>query len=459
MRIIIIGSNQLTGIIAKYSVEDGHDLVIIDKNEEAINAITEKFDVNGIVGNPISKETLLNAGADSAELMIAITDDEVLNIMCCIEAKRLGTRKTISRTRSVELCKNSEIEFINSIANIDMTINVEESAAEEIMRMISFPEVTRYEKFANDKVELAEFCAPAQLDGVVLKDLSNIYPNKVLICTILRNKEIIIPNGSFKIEKDDFISITAPHLTIVDFLNTIGINSKTIKNVMLVGCGRTGQYLTKKLIDEKINTTIIEANIDSCSKLKELFPKARIVLGKGSEADLLTSEGIDKAGACISLTDSDETNMVVSLFAYSKGVKNIFTRINDASFLPILNNSKIDYTVSPSLITANYIFRYIRSLENLFKYESRSLKKLNILCNGSVQALEFVVEESFSKKDILFSSPNFSIKKNTIIASIIRENNIIYPNGTSCLCTGDTVIVITTNSSISKLDDAFVMKS
>lgn len=454
MRIIISGCGAIGKLLAKISAEDGHDVVVIDRDEKAVNDVTDAADVNGVTGSPISKAALLKAGADFAGMFIALDGDEALNLMSCAAASALGTKHTIARIRGGS--DSGDDSFIAEVAGAGATVNLEQNAASEIMRLINFPQASKCETFADGRVELAVITigADCALDGVSLRDIGGRFNTRVLVCVVVRGGDTIVPDGSFVLKKNDRIAVTAPHRELASFFAKVGIIKKPVKSLMLVGCGQTGRFLCEELASSGIRAVVIESDRERCRVLTEACPDIRFVLGSGSEAELLLSEGISKAGACVSLTGSDETNMVVSMFAWSNGVKNIFTRINDPSLLPILRGVDIDYTVSPEAISAAEILRSIRAVSNAESAGS-SLRKLYMLADGKACALEFSINEAFPRLGVKLMDEAFKLKKDTIIASVVRGKKVIYPNGQTTIENGDIVIVITADRRISAPADIF----
>lgn len=450
MRIIIAGLGSAGTVLTDHITREGHDVTVIDSDPEAVHNVTDRFDANGIIGNAATVSTQNKAGIDGADLLIAVTGSDELNLLCCAVAKRCGVRHTIARVRRPEYSADSS-SFASGFG-VDMTVNPELDTAEEIARLIRFPGVLNIDTFAGGKVDITGVSVDkgSVLDGAALKGIRDLLGADVLLCTVMRGDQLVIPKGGFTLREGDRVSIAAPSKELSKLFDKLGLISRPVKRVMMTGCGRIGFYLCETLDEMKLRLTIVESSAERCRELSERFPNVKVVLGSGTEAELIESEGLDKYDAMISLTGSDETNMVSSLLAWSKKVPNIITKIDDAAYARLLQGIDIDHTVSPYFTTVSGVLRYLRGIS---QSASGTIKTLYKLGDGRAEAVEFDVGEGFPKIGIPLMSKELRLRSNVLIASIVRDGEVIVPKGSSTLEKGDSVVVISTRSTVKNLSD------
>lgn len=465
MNIVIVGDGTVGDTLIQYISGEGHNVTVIDKNPALINRVVNQYDVQGVAGNGASHAVQLEAGVATADLFIAVAGTDELNMVCCMIAKSLGAAYTLARVRDPEYSR--EKGFLRHHLGIDMVVNPEYDSAYEITRLIRFPAALKLDAFANGRVDMAEIYISEghPLAGRQLFTLSSLFGVRVLVCTIRRGDEVFIPSGDFTIMEGDSISITASHTDLSAFFGKLGLIGKPIKNVMLLGGGRIAFYLAQSLAKLKINTHIVEIREERAKYLAEQLPSAHIICADCTDSEILADEGLADMDACIALTGNDEENIIVSMYADSCGVERTITKIDRLSFIKMLPRLGVDTTVSPRQLSAATVLRYLRGLDNRKKMTQRSsqgssehlshigLKSLYKLCDGRAEALEFDVDENFRLLGVPFSSEKFRRKPNTLIASIVRAGQVIYPHGGSTLEVGDSVIIVTTNPQLSELND------
>ncbi len=444
MDIIISGLGSVGRSTMDKLSKGGHNVVVIDLDGQKVEDAVNAYDVKGVIGNCASSEVLLEAGVGSADLLIASTKDDELNILCCIIASRLGVKKTIARSSKPEYVD----VFKDEALGVSMIVNPQYEAAMEISRMLRFPSAIKVSKFSKGKVELVEFRAPGDspLIGLSLKNLGKNFKSKVLICAAQRAGKPIIPTGDFVIAPEDRLFVTATQKNISQFFKQLGWN-KPARNVIIVGGSRTAYYLCEELEKLKINVKLIEKDKDRCMQLANDF-KSEIICGDGTDHELLIDEGITYTDAFVALGNMDEQNIIMSMFAASLGVPKVITKIDQLSYYDMLQKSGVHSVVSTKNSTADQIIRFVRILEN---NESDSVRRIFHIIDDTTEILEFPATPSFKQFGIPLQELN--LKKRLLIAGIVRDGTLITPSGQDCIMPGDDVIVVTLEEGLANLSD------
>lgn len=438
MRILIIGDGKVGSTLIERLSKEDHDIVVIDTNPKVIENAVNSYDVMGVVGNGASYTILKEAEAEKADMIIASTNSDELNILSCLVAKKIGARHTIARVRNPEYSK--QLQFLKYELGLSMVINPEFETASEIYRILRFPSAIKLDVFSKGKVEMAEVQIGENsiLDNVRLIDLYKKIKVRVIIGAVQREDDVIIPKGNFVLKNNDIIHITASHKDLSEFLKELGIYKEKLKNIMIIGGGKIAYYLANMISETNMNVTIIEIDEKRCIELSEALPKARIVFGNGTDQLLLSEEGIYDADAVIPLMGIDEENIILSLYANKQNVLKTITKINNSSLVDLLGTVATGSVVSPRKITADRIVRYARALQNT---EGSMVNTLYRIVNNKAEALEFLITDDtlhilhIPLKDLKF-------KKSILVACIIRNNKLIYPSGMDTIEVGDNVIII-----------------
>lgn len=450
MNILILGIGKVGAELAKQLSAEGHAITVVDKNPKRVEAILGMYDVAGIVGSVTNYEILKEAAVDSADLVIALTGNDEINLTCCLLSKKLGAKNTIARTVKPEYSES--INIIREDLGLSLAINPESETASEIARIIKFPLAKNVEPFAKGKIEIIEYIVEKDsplCERTVIEIFSKI-KNPVLVCGVVREGEVIIPNGEFKILENDVLMLVGSTQNITAFFRKIGVKTTSIHNVIIIGGGNTSYYLAQKLLDMKIGVSIIEVDKHRAEKISELLPEATIILGDGTDHQLLAEEGLLDADALCSMTGIDEENIIASLYAETanKNIKTI-TKINRSELTFLANPLGIGSIITPKKIASNIILRYVRAMENSSSEDN--VLTLYKLADGKAEALEFAVRAGCSVADIPLKE--LKTKDDIIIASINRKGKIISPHGDDMMKTGDTVIIVTTKTRPSRLED------
>ena len=448
MRIVIVGDGKMGFALSRHLSGEGHDIVIIDSNPGALRLSNNTQDVICLCGNGVDCEIQKEAGVPGADLLIAVTSKDELNIICCMIAKKLGARHTIARVRSPEYTKT--MILMREELGLSLTVNPELAAATEISRVLRFPSAVKVDFFGKGKVEMVEFriTGNSPLAGRALRDLEKAFRVRVLVCAVQRDGEVVIPGGDFILREGDRISVTASPADISQFFRNCGLLAQKARSVMVVGGGKTGFYVSRMLADKGMKVKLLEIDPARCEELSEALPKVMVINGDGSDRETLQEEGIDDTDALVALTGLDEENVVVSMYARSRRVGKVITKINHISFGEILGNAGIDCVITPHLIAANYILRYVRSMQNSIGSRVEALARI---VDGQAEALEFLAEKGFAG----LGKPirELRLKKGLLVACIIRDNRLIFPGGGDSIQPKDSVIVITTSAGLDGLDD------
>ena len=450
MKIVVIGLGSIGKSILKSLSGEGHTITIIDENKDLIENLIEKYDVFGVVGNGACMDIQQEAGAADADLVIALTRNDELNIFACLVSKRLGVHHTVARVRNPDYRK--QIGEMQDDLGISMVVNPERETANEIFNLINLPSIASMEHFAQGKVLLVEVIAKNEcaLIGESLISLGQKLRSKVLICAVQRGDEVIIPAGNFVIQQGDRIHLTADARTLGTFLEEVNLVKSPLKNVMIVGGGKIGYYLADMLSQKNYKVKLIEENPAKAEDLADSLPKVIVSCGNGTQHDLLIEEGIEAMDAFVALTDVDEENMLVSMFANKKNVRKAITQIENDDLFGMLDELGIDNTISPKQVVASRIISYARALSNSI---GSNVQTLYQLVNNRVEALEFAAR----KPERIYGKPlkELFIKKNCLVACIIRNNEVMIPNGNSVIELGDNVVVVTTGKNLDDLADVF----
>ncbi len=450
MRIIIIGLGMTGRTILKNLSGEGHTITIIDEDKDKIEKLIEKYDVSGVVGNGACIDIQEEANVKDADLAIVLTNSDELNVFACLVAKKAGVKNTIARVRNPAYRK--QIMDMKDELGISMIVNPEKDTATEIFNLINLPSIAQVERFAKGRVLLVEIVAEkgCALVGETLISLGKKLTTKILICAVQREEQVTIPSGNFMIEEGDRIHFTSDVRSLRDFLAEINLVNSPLKNIMIVGGGKIGYYLADELSKKKYKVKLIENDRANAEDLADLLPRVTVVHGNGTQHDLLLEEGIEAMDAFVALTDIDEENMIVSMFANKMKVRKTITQIKSDNLYGMLGELGIRNNVSPRKIVANRVISYIRALANT---KGSNVLTLSRLVNDQVEALEFHAK----KQESIYDKPlrELKIKENCLIACIIRQNEVIIPGGNSCIKLGDNVIVVTTHKNFDDLLDVF----
>ncbi|MER2053799.1 MAG: Trk system potassium transporter TrkA [Clostridia bacterium] len=450
MRIIVIGAGKVGYTLAEHLTQEEHDVTVIDKSDEVIEHCSGSLDVICLKGNGANAKVLLEAGVDKANIVIASTESDESNMLACLIAKRLGARYTICRIRDPEF--NESQTFLQNELGIDVAINPERATALEISRLLRYPFAGSIEFFARGLVEMVEFRAleKDRIIGIPMKDLHQKVPGlpRILYAMVERNGSVIIPDGNFAILPNDKVFVSGDMVTITEFFRFLGRNNQKVRSVMVLGGGRISYYLSRIVVPMGIHVTLFELNPEKARRLSELLPKVDVVLGDGTDQELLQEQGVSQADAFIALSNRDEENLLTALYASRSGVPKTIAKNSRMTYMEILNDLGLDSVISPPYITTSTILRYVRAREN---GSGTHVERLYRLIDGNAEALEFIAR----KGDPYIGIPlkDLTSRKGSLVSVIVHQGKIIIPFGNDRIEEGDHVVVISSNPGISDLNE------
>ncbi len=449
MKIVIVGAGVVGEEICKELSEgsNSHDVILIEQDAEKLEKIIESNDITGLVGNGANYENLMEAGVDKADIFISVTEADELNIMACIMAKKMGAKYTIARVRNPEYSTN--IRFVRDELGISLMINPEAEAAKNIIKKLKFPNAVNVESFFSNRANIIELIInkESKLVGLTTREIDGIIKEKFIVCVVKRGNDIFIPKGDFKFEVDDRIYVTGTLEAVTKFYNEMGYKTKNINSVMIIGGGIIPHYLTEKLLKSKKQVKIIESSEKRAESISKKYYDAIVIKGRETDERLLVSEGIENHDAIVALTDNDEENIVVSLFAKSLNPGKILTKMSGTLLLPILEEQGFS-TIVPKKIISDIIIRVVRAKLNV---KSSKMNALRRLFDTEVESIIFEIGEESRAVNIPLK--DMKVVPDLLIASILRDHELIYPGGNDVIKPGDKVMIITLKREMEDFDD------
>lgn len=438
MKIIIVGCGKIGTTIIESLVREGHDVVAVDSDPAIIANISNIYDVMCVCGTGADYDTLAEAGVSGANMVVAVTGSDELNMLSCFIAKKMGAEQTVARIRNPEF-NDKNLVFMKQQLGISMSINPELLVAKEFFNLLQLPSAVNIETFSRRSFEMAELILKenSSLDGMSLIDLRKKYKANFLVCLVKRGGEVYIPDGNFVLKSGDHIGLTATFTELQKLLEMIGVTSKRARNVMILGASTTAYYLAKMLLSAGNSVTVIDKDKGRCERFAEILPGAVIINGDGAQQEVLLEEGLTSADALATLTGIDEENILVSFFAVSQNVPKVITKANRNELIGMAEKIGLDSIISPKRTISDVITRYARALQNSLGSNVETLYKL---MDGRAEALEFNVQSDFNALHIPLK--NMKLKNNILIAGIIRKRKAFVPSGDDEIIVGDKVIVI-----------------
>lgn len=449
MNIIIVGDGKVGYTLAQFLSKDGHDITIIDKNADALTRAGETLDVMCVRGNGANVRTLIDAGIETADIIISVTGNDELNMVCCLAAKQLGAKYSIARIRDPEYTES--LTMLQKKLDIDQVINPERATAQEISRLLRFPFAINIESFAHGRVEMVEFRVDPTdpIIGIPLSKLHGKYPH-IQFSAAQRNGEAVIPGGNFEIAAGDRVYATGDRESITKFFKQLGKDTQRMKSALLIGGGHISYYLAKIIAGMGVRLRMIEIKEDKCARLSDQLDNVMIICADGTDQEVLDSESVGECGALICLTDRDEENIITGMYGARRGAKKVIVKVNRLNTLEVMEDLGIESVVSPKLTTANVILRSVRALNNS---RNSVVEKVYSMLGGKVEAYEFTALEGAPYLNIPLNRLN--IKRGILVSVLVRERKNIIPFGGDHIEAGDTVILVAKAGSVVNLEDAF----
>ena len=451
MKIIIAGAGKVGGPVAEHLADEGHSVTIVDMSDSTLNRLGNQLDVMCLKGNCASRDILVEAGAKDCDVLVAATASDEINLLCCHCAHNIGVPYTVARVRGTEYAK--DLDTMKRDLGITMLINPEFASAVEISRLLRFPSAANIDTFARGRVELISFHIQEDdfLAGRSLASLSSkIQGLPVLFCTVERGDSVFIPNGSTVLAKDDRVYMAGTPNGIHQFFKLLGRETHRIRSVFIIGGGRIAYYLLRQLERLGMNCKVVEKNDTRCRSLAEEFPHSLILQGDGTDPELLDEERMTSSDAFVALTDRDEDNLIISLYAHQAGVSKVVAKSNRQNYTSIARSAGVESVVSPKLTTVGQILRMVRGLQNS---KGSAMTALYRISEGRAEAMEFVVAPT--TRNLGVPLKDLKLKKGILIAVIVRDSKVIIPEGSTSLERGDNVIVVARDSGILDLNDIY----
>lgn len=448
MNIIIVGAGKVGTTIADQLSSENHNITIIDLNQKKVEEAEEEFDAMGIVGNGASHQVQVEAGVMDAELLIAVTGSDELNLLCCLIAKKTGKCQTIARVRNPIYSK--EVNFIKRQMGLSAVINPELTAAQEISQLLRLPYAKKVDTFARGRVEMIKFRMNPELhmDGLQVADIISKMKCDIMICGVERQGQVVIPNGDFVLKNNDLVSMMAVPKETAKFFRKMGIPTHQAKSTLIVGGGTIAYYLAKQLLEMRVDVRIIEQNKERCEMLSEQLPEATILQGDGTDKEFLLEEGLMHTDSFVALTNMDEENLMLALLARKYSNAKLIAKVNRIHFEEVVDELDIDSVIYPKNLAADHIVRYTRAMQNSLGSNVETLYKI---LDGQAEALEFVIREDSSVTNQRFM--DLPLKDHLLVCYISRYGKLKMARGQDMLKVGDSVIIVTTHKGLHDITD------
>lgn len=448
LHIILVGCGKVGTTIIEQLCKEGHDITVIDQNPQRIQEVTNIYDVMGLTGNGASYSVQIEAGIEQADLIIAVTDSDELNLLCCTIAKQVGQCAAIARVRTPDYSK--EVNYLREKLGLAMIINPELEAANEAARILGLPTALEVNSFAHGQAEMIKFKIPQDniLDNMSVAELGSRITNHILMCAVERDNEVFIPKGHFILKQGDVVSFVSSRDDSRAFFTKIGFETNQVRNSMIIGGGKATYYLAKQLLHMGIEVKIIEKDRARCEELSILLPEAIIINGDGTDQDLLHEEDLAHTESFIPLTGIDEENILLTLYAKQNSNAKVITKINRINFKDVVSSLDLGSLIYPRYITSEAIIAYVRAKKDSM---NSNIETLYHMFDSRVEAIEFYVEQPSPVTDIPLK--DLELKTNILVSCISRNGRIIIPSGQDCIMPGDTVIIVTTHAGFTDIQD------
>ena len=449
MKIIIVGCGKVgQKLTEKLSQEKVHDITVVDLHYDIVQKLTNQYDVMGVCGSSTDLDILTEAGIESADILISVTGSDELNLLTCFIAKKIGGCQTIARVGKPEYVK--QVHLFKEDLGLEMIINPDLTAAHAIARILYFPTAIQIDTFSKGRVEILKFQIPENsvLDNLKVMDIRSSLGCDILVCGVERGDDAFIPGGNFVLKSGDAISIVSSVQNASQFFKKINIRTNSLKSTIIVGGGPIAFYLANRLLKTGIDVKIIEKKPERCDLLCQLLPKATVINGDGTERQLLLEAGLERMESFVALTNIDEENVLLSLFAKSKSDAKLITKVNRIEYDDVVNGLGLGTIIYPKDLSAENIVKFVRAKNNSI---GSNIETMHLILDGKAEALEFRIAENSPVSGITLEQ--LDLKGNTLIACINRSGQIITPRGSDTILPGDNVIVVTTNKGFTDIQD------
>ena len=450
MNIVLVGVGRMGGEIAIRLADEGHDITVVDSDVERLEQIANTVDAMTLRGDGADYSVLSEAGVADADLLIAVTNEDAVNMLCCLSGKKLGVKNTVARVRTME--NFQQMVFLKDELGLSLVLNPEQAAAAEISRILRFPSAAKVDSFAKGRAEMVEHTVEAGSPLCSLRlDRLRSKHGGILIAVVERGEDVFIPRGDFVLQEGDAIHVVGSPNAISGFFKGIGCYKRSVRDVMLLGGGRISLYLGAYLMGAGIRVKIMERDEQHCETIKEILPKAEVLLGDGTDPKVLVEEGIRSADAFVALTGSDQNNIITSMFARREGVGKVIVKVNEDAFRIMAGSQKLDSFVLPKNAAAEIVVSYVRAMQH--SINTVGIESLHDIAYGKAEVLEFSINGDAPNLGVPIKE--LDIRRDTLIAAIIRNNQCIIPGGSDTMEKNDTVIAVTTKFGMKGFADIF----
>ena len=447
MRIIIAGCGKIGAALTRLLLSEGHEITAMDIEPKYVDDLVNTYDVQGVYGNAADSDALTEAKVELADVFIAVTGSDELNMVACLFARRMGASHTIARIRNTDYNDDS-LSFIKQELHLSMSLNPDDMCAQQLFNIIKLPSAVQIETFRNIEMVQLKIKQGSVLDGAALLDLRRKISISFLVCTVERGESVFIPDGRFTLQEGDTVGIVAAPADIPKLLKKFDLMYRQARNVMILGGSRAAYYLAKRLSFIGNTVKVIDRDETRCRDMASLLPSLSVIHGDGTHQEILYEEGIRNMDAFIALTGTDEENILLSVFAQSIGVPTVITKVNSDELTRIAGKLGLDHVISPKRAVSDAVSGYVRALHNS---AGSTIETLYRIADEKAEALEFLVDSDFKGAGVPLKDMQF--KSNTLIAGIVRDRKTIIPSGTDSIQAGDRVIVVTAGHSCNALSD------
>ena len=451
MDIVVIGAGRIGMTLAARLTNEGHSITVIDNNEERLSFVSNNLDVMAVFGNGADYDVQNRAEVSSADLLVAVTSDDAVNMLCCLTGKKLGVKNTVARVSTMEYYR--QMVFLKDELGLSLVFNPERAAADEISRILRFPSVEKVNSFAKGRAEIVEYTIPAgcSLAGLAMTHYRRKFGSGTLVCAAVRSGMIAIPRGDYVMAEGDTVYIVGAPAEVTSMFKSAGIYKRGVHTVLMVGGSRIALYLASQLQDIGIRVKIIDHKSDHCAELSKLLHRVNIIHGDGTNPRVLEEEGIRDVDAFVSLTGSDQNNIITSIFASKSGARKVITKVNDETIVNMLDARGLGSCITPKSIASDFIVQYVRAIQN--SLGSSGIESLHEIADGRAETLEFTVTDS--DENIGKPLKSLRIRPDTLLAAIIRNNRCIIPTGNDCVMAGDSCLAVTSKFGMQRFGDIF----
>lgn len=449
MRIIIAGAGKIGQALCLELANEGHDLILIELKEEIIDRLMERSDISGIKGSAVDYDVQIEAGIKDCDLFISVTGNDELNLISAILADRLGAKYTVARVSNPQY--GSHMSIMRRALGVSLMINPKLEAAREIAKSLSSPSSVSVESFAHGRVNMHQVIVEpdSQFINLKLADFRQQF-SSLIVCAVMRDDEVIIPDGSFVLQAGDVLQITGFTKDLDTFYRSIGKIKKPIKDILIIGGSEVTNYLCRIFQKQthKVNVTVIEKDQGKAWQLAAEFPDIYVLKGDGTDHSVLEECNFDDYDAIIALTGVDEENIMVGLLAAQKNIRKIITKVNRTEILPIVKDNRLQTIVTPKSIVSDHLIRLVRAHQNAV---GSNVEALYRIFENKAEVLEFNVRKD--SKILNVPLRDLKLKNNTLIVFILRNNNVIFPTGKDCILADDHIVVVSKEKHLNDVDD------